>query len=73
MSTAYGAGHTTMSDIGGDTSKMESMGTLRCEYSLPRTAACAVVAEKIKTYCTQILPQERTYKDKNKIDLEVNV
>lgn len=48
MSTAYGAGHTTMSDIGGDASKMESMGTLSCEYSLPGTAACAaVVAERI--------------------------
>lgn len=47
MTTAYGAGHITMSDIGGDTNKVENIGTLGCEYSLPRTDACAVVPERI--------------------------
>ena len=42
MSTADGAGDTTMADIGGDAGKVERMRALGCEYGLPRAVACAI-------------------------------
>jgi hypothetical protein len=47
MGTTNGAGDTTMANIRGDASKVESMRALGCEYCLPSAASPAVVTQRI--------------------------
>lgn len=47
MGAANGASDTTVADIGRDAGKMECMKALGSEYSLARTAALAVVTQRI--------------------------
>lgn len=47
MGAANGAGNTTMANIGGDAGKVESMGALGREYSLPWAAPLAMVTQRV--------------------------
>lgn len=47
MGTTDGAGDTTMADIGGDAGKVECMGALGREYSLPRALSLAMVTQRV--------------------------
>lgn len=47
MGTADGAGNTTMADIGGDAGKVESMGALGREDSLPWVPALTMVTQRV--------------------------